>query len=108
MAAAKAPEVIDNPYGLEAIWKGGDLVAKITLAILFLMSLGSWYIIITKIYEQAKMRTAGQGRPEEVLEGALGAAGRRGPEEEQPVPVHRRIRPRGHRQARRACSATST
>ena len=57
MAATKAPEVIDNPYGLEAIWKGGDLVAKITLAILFLMSLGSWYIIITKIYEQAKMRT---------------------------------------------------
>jgi biopolymer transport protein ExbB len=57
MATAKAPEVIDNPYGLEAIWKGGDLVAKITLGILFLMSLGSWYIIITKIYEQAKMRT---------------------------------------------------
>jgi biopolymer transport protein ExbB len=57
MAATKAPEVIDNPYGLEAIWKGGDLVAKITLGILFLMSLGTWYIIITKIYEQAKMRT---------------------------------------------------
>jgi biopolymer transport protein ExbB len=57
MAAAKAPEVIDNPYGLEAIWKGGDLVAKTTLAILFLMSLGSWYIIITKIYEQSKMRS---------------------------------------------------
>jgi biopolymer transport protein ExbB len=57
MAAAKAPEIIDNPYGLEAIWKGGDLVAKTTLAILFLMSLGSWYIIITKIYEQSKMRS---------------------------------------------------
>jgi biopolymer transport protein ExbB len=57
MAAAKAPEVIDNPYGLEAIWKGGDLVAKITLGILFLMSLGTWYIIITKIYEQSKMRS---------------------------------------------------
>ena len=57
MAAVKAPEVIDNPYGLEAIWKGGDLVAKTTLAILFIMSLGSWYIIITKIYEQSKMRS---------------------------------------------------
>lgn len=57
MAAAKAPEVIENPYGLEAIWRGGDLVAKITLGILFLMSLGSWYIIITKIYEQSKMRS---------------------------------------------------
>ena len=55
--AAKAPEVIDNPYGLEALWKGGDIVAKITLAILAIMSMGSWYIIITKIYEQSKMRT---------------------------------------------------
>ena len=47
--------MIDNPYGLEALWKGGDLVAKTTLAILVLMSIGSWYIIITKLYEQAKM-----------------------------------------------------
>jgi biopolymer transport protein ExbB len=54
-AGKAAPEVIDNPYGLEALWKGGDLVAKTTLAILVLMSIGSWYIIITKLYEQAKM-----------------------------------------------------
>ena len=54
-AAAKAPEVIDNPYGLEALWKGGDLVAKTTLAILVIMSMGSWYIIITKVYEQYRM-----------------------------------------------------
>ena len=53
--AAKAPEMIENPYGLEALWKGGDLVAKTTLAILVLMSIGSWYIIITKLYEQYKM-----------------------------------------------------
>ncbi len=55
MAPAKAPDVVDNPYGLEALWKGGDLVAKITLTILVIMSMGSWYIIITKIYEQSKM-----------------------------------------------------
>jgi len=48
-------EVVDNPYGLEALWKGGDLVAKTTLMILVIMSMGSWYIIITKVYEQAKM-----------------------------------------------------
>ena len=53
--AAKTTEVIDNPYGLEALWKGGDMVAKITLAILVIMSVGSWYIIITKVYEQSKM-----------------------------------------------------
>ena len=54
-AAKAAPEAIDNPYGLEALWKGGDLVAKSTLAILVLMSIGSWYIIVTKVYEQSKM-----------------------------------------------------
>jgi biopolymer transport protein ExbB len=48
-------EIVDNPYGLEALLKGSDLVAKITLAILFIMSMGSWYIIITKVYEQARM-----------------------------------------------------
>jgi biopolymer transport protein ExbB len=51
----KTTEVVENPYGLEALWKGGDLVARITLGILVIMSMGSWYIIITKVYEQAKM-----------------------------------------------------
>ena len=54
-ASTKATEVVDNPYGLEALWKGGDAVARITLAILVIMSVGSWYIIITKVYEQWKM-----------------------------------------------------
>ena len=54
-ASAKATEVIDNPYGLEALWKGGDYISKATLIILVLMSMGSWYIIITKLYEQYKM-----------------------------------------------------
>ena len=53
--AGKTTEVVDNPYGLEALWKGGDAVAKVTLAILVIMSVGSWYIIITKVYEQSKM-----------------------------------------------------
>jgi biopolymer transport protein ExbB len=47
--------MVDNPYGLEALWKGGDVVAKVTLMILVIMSVGSWYIIITKVYEQGKM-----------------------------------------------------
>jgi biopolymer transport protein ExbB len=57
-AGAKTTEVVENPYGLEALWKGGDLVARITLGILVIMSMGSWYIIITKVYEQAKMNKA--------------------------------------------------
>ena len=55
VAATKATEVVDNPYGLEALWKGGDIVARITLLILVIMSMGSWYVIITKVYEQARM-----------------------------------------------------
>src|SRR5256885_11809288 len=51
----RSVEIVDNPYGLEALWKGGDIVAKVTLAILALMSMGSWYIIITKVYEQFRM-----------------------------------------------------
>jgi biopolymer transport protein ExbB len=54
-SSQRVTEVIDNPYGLEAMWKGGDIVARITLGILVIMSMGSWYIIITKVYEQFKM-----------------------------------------------------
>jgi biopolymer transport protein ExbB len=38
----KTTEVVENPYGLEALWKGGDLVARLTLGILAIMSMGSW------------------------------------------------------------------
>jgi biopolymer transport protein ExbB len=51
-------EVVDNPYGLEALWRGSDVVAKATLVILIIMSMGTWYIIITKIYEQYKVGRA--------------------------------------------------
>ncbi|HXY05947.1 MAG TPA: MotA/TolQ/ExbB proton channel family protein [Burkholderiaceae bacterium] len=48
-------EVVENPYGLDALWKGGDFVSKGTLIILVLMSLGTWYIMFTKFYEQFKL-----------------------------------------------------
>jgi biopolymer transport protein ExbB len=57
-AGGRAVEVVDNPYGLEALWKGGDIVARATLGILAIMSMGSWYIIFTKVYEQSKMGRA--------------------------------------------------
>jgi len=57
VAAQTAPttETVENPYGLEALWKGGDFVAKTVLVILVIMSMGSWYIMITKLVEQAKL-----------------------------------------------------
>jgi biopolymer transport protein ExbB len=58
-APTVAKESVENPYGLEAMWKQGDWVAKITLIIMIIMSMGSWYIIFTKVFEQSKlMRSA--------------------------------------------------
>ena len=37
-------EVLENPYGIEALWKQGDFVARGTLIILIIMSIGTWYI----------------------------------------------------------------
>jgi biopolymer transport protein ExbB len=54
--AAGAATVVDNPYGLAALWAQGDFVAKGTLAILLLMSMGTWYVFITKLLEQARLR----------------------------------------------------
>jgi len=53
--AADSKVVVENPYGLDALWNGGDLVAKGTLGILLIMSIGSWYIIFTKLFEQFKL-----------------------------------------------------
>ncbi len=48
-------EAVDNPYGLKALWQQGDFVAKSTLVIMIIMSMGSWYIIFTKLFEQRQM-----------------------------------------------------
>jgi biopolymer transport protein ExbB len=55
-AGAVSKEAVDNPYGLEALWKGGDFVARGTLLILVIMSMGSWYIMITKFIDQVKLK----------------------------------------------------
>ncbi|NDY91888.1 MotA/TolQ/ExbB proton channel family protein [Ideonella livida] len=54
-AAKPAPAKIDNPYGVEALWSQSDAVAKGVLVILALMSMGSWYVIVTKLLEQGRM-----------------------------------------------------
>lgn len=54
-AAPAEPEHTENHYGLNAIWEQSDIVAKTTLLILLLMSVGSWYVIFTKLMEQARV-----------------------------------------------------
>ena len=53
-APAETKETVDNPYGLEAVWHG-DFISTGTLIILSIMSMGSWYILITKLIDQFKL-----------------------------------------------------
>jgi len=53
--AMPSKETVENPYGLDALWKGGDFVARGTLVILVIMSMGSWYILITKLIDQLRL-----------------------------------------------------
>ena len=53
--AVSTREAVDNPYGLGALWAQGDLIARGTLLILMLMSLGSWYILLTKLRDSLKV-----------------------------------------------------
>ena len=54
-APAVAKESVDNPYGLSALWAQGDFVSRGTLIIMVIMSMASWYIIFTKLFEQRKL-----------------------------------------------------
>lgn len=54
-AALAADSPVDNPYGLAALWAGSDLVAKAVLVIMLLMSMASWYVMITRALEQSRM-----------------------------------------------------
>jgi biopolymer transport protein ExbB len=53
-AAPAAKEEVENPFGIAAVWEAG-FVARATLIILSIMSIGSWYIIVTKIVDQQKI-----------------------------------------------------
>jgi biopolymer transport protein ExbB len=59
-AAAASPEApppesalreVRNPHNLESLWKQGDFVTHGTLIILLAMSMGSWYVAITKTFD---------------------------------------------------------
>ena len=82
-AAAAAPglpvavseEAFDNPYGLKALWSQGDFVAKGTLVIMLIMSMGSWYVIFTKLFEQALMLRSAEASAEAFWKASSASAG---------------------------------
>jgi biopolymer transport protein ExbB len=60
LAPVVEKQEIANPYGLEALWAQGDIVAKSTLVILLIMSMASWYVIFTKVWEQSRLMRSGK------------------------------------------------
>ena len=48
---ATAAPMVDNPYGLQAMWASGDWVSKAALMTLLAMSLGSWTILLNKLWQ---------------------------------------------------------
>ncbi len=49
---------VNNPYGLTGMWASGDIVSRATIILLLIMSLMSWYIILTKLWDQRRMKQA--------------------------------------------------
>ncbi|PAX06579.1 MotA/TolQ/ExbB proton channel family protein [Sphingomonas lenta] len=50
----------ENPYGLQAALREGGLIAQGTFAILVLMSVVSFYILFSKLFEQQKIINQGK------------------------------------------------
>ncbi|MDF7673717.1 MotA/TolQ/ExbB proton channel family protein [Acetobacteraceae bacterium ESL0709] len=48
----------ENPYGLKALWHNGDVIARIVLLILAIMSAGTWIVLIVKLIEQTRLFNA--------------------------------------------------
>ena len=83
-AAKVTEEAVENPYGLKALWNQGDWVAKGTLVIMVIMSMGSWYIIFTKLWEQKQMLRAAREEPEAFWKSSTIKSGAEGLKEGSP------------------------
>ncbi len=60
LAAAAPAAAVANPYGLEAALREGGPISQSVFGILVLMSVVSFYILFTKLFEQQKI--IGQGK----------------------------------------------
>jgi biopolymer transport protein ExbB len=49
-------ENVENPFGLAQLWAESGIVIKATLVVLIVMSLASWYVILTKLWDQRRIR----------------------------------------------------
>jgi len=49
---------VDNPYGPLSLWQQGSPLQKGVLLMLFIMSFVSWYIILVRVWDQARLKKA--------------------------------------------------
>ncbi|MCE4062648.1 MotA/TolQ/ExbB proton channel family protein [Pandoraea sputorum] len=83
-AAPEAVANVTNPYGLSALWEGGDFVARFVLVLLVIMSMGSWYIMVTKFFEQFRANRRASRADEQLWSAPSLAAGAAQLEEASP------------------------
>ena len=69
-AVAAGTEALSNPSGIQAVWAQGDLVARGTLLILVLMSMASWYVIVSKYIEQSRVNKQSRAVGDDFWSGA--------------------------------------
>ena len=48
--------VVENPYGLGALITNGNIIDRAILVVLLIMSLLTWFIMITKFFDQRRQR----------------------------------------------------
>ncbi|WP_028220783.1 MotA/TolQ/ExbB proton channel family protein [Paraburkholderia oxyphila] len=82
--APATSETVTNPYGLGALWKNGDFVARFVLLLLVVMSMGSWYIMITKFFEQFRANRRAKSADEQLWSAPSLADGAKQLEESSP------------------------
>jgi biopolymer transport protein ExbB len=58
MEAEVVAAVAENPYGLGQLWVQGGLITQSLLLIMLFMSLYSWFIIFTKLWDQRNMNNS--------------------------------------------------
>ena len=47
---------VSNPYGISGTWNHGGVVIQFVMVLLLIMSLLSWYVILTKLWDQRKLK----------------------------------------------------
>jgi len=73
--AQPADAAVDNPYGLAALWLQSDFIARTVLLVLAAMSIGSWYVIVTKLVDLLRLGVHGRHAEQKFWEAGTVQAG---------------------------------